>query len=354
MESSRNEENRGLMADAEKSINIQHVAGVIEQAEIERLRRLIFRSTKGKSYMHVQKYNHDDDDDMSKSEKSVYIIVFWDGQHIREKIQRVCDSFQGQRYDLPEISEINTQINKLADSIKNARSVFERTRYELREQLIDFDSIDGGKNDFEDARRSSRIYIFKMFIAKEKALYQTLNMMKWQSTSFVGYFWAPHEQEEKIKSQLANQTATKIMAYKNHQIDPPTFFKTTEVSHVFQVITDTYGIPTYQEANPSPINIVTFPFMFGMMFGDMGHGSLYLFAGLYLTLFNDSLKKTSMGKIFSPYRYMVLLMGLCSTYCGFIYNEFFALPLNLFSSCYDLQKRTPWVPSEPDVPSSSY
>lgn len=223
------EENRGLI-DAEKSINIQHVAGVIEQSEIERLRRLIFRSTKGKSYMHVQAYNHDDRDDMTKIDKSVYIIVFWDGQHIRDKIQRVCDSFQGQRYDLPEISEINTQINKLSESISNARSVFERTRYELREQLIGFDSIDG-QNDFDgDARRSSRIYIFKMFIAKEKALYQTLNMMKWQNTSFVGYFWAPHEQEEKIKSQLASQTATKIMAYKNHQIDPPTYFKTTEVS----------------------------------------------------------------------------------------------------------------------------
>lgn len=39
--------------DQSKSINIQHVAGVVEQTEIERLRRLIFRSTKGKSYMYI-------------------------------------------------------------------------------------------------------------------------------------------------------------------------------------------------------------------------------------------------------------------------------------------------------------
>lgn len=123
---------------------------------------------------------------------------------------------------------------------------------------------------------------------------------------------------------------------------------------MFQLITDTYGVPSYQEANPSPINIVTFPFLFGMMFGDMGHGSLYLFAGIYLTLFNESLKKTSMGKIFSPFRYMILLMGLCSTYCGFIYNEFFALPLNLFSSCYELDHRTPWVPSQAGVTTFEY
>ena len=31
---------------------------------------------------------------------------------------------------------------------------------------------------------------------------------------------------------------------------------------------------------------------------------------------------------------MLLLMGLFATYMGFIYNEFFAIPLELFGSCY--------------------
>ena len=34
-----------------------------------------------------------------------------------------------------------------------------------------------------------------------------------------------------------------------------------------------------------------------------------------------------------------------STYCGFIYNEFFALPLNIFPSCYDIEKRDQWKPA---------
>ena len=55
------EEMSGLIDQMEsKSINIQHVAGVVEQTEIERLRRLILRSTKGKSFMHIQEY-HDDE-----------------------------------------------------------------------------------------------------------------------------------------------------------------------------------------------------------------------------------------------------------------------------------------------------
>jgi len=33
-------------------------------------------------------------------------------------------------------------------------------------------------------------------------------------------------------------------------------------------------------------------------------------------------------------RYLILLMGLFAFYNGFIYNEFFAIPLELDKSCY--------------------
>jgi hypothetical protein len=37
------------------------------------------------------------------------------------------------------------------------------------------------------------MYIFKMFLAREKALYTTLNMMESQGQYFTGYFWAPND-----------------------------------------------------------------------------------------------------------------------------------------------------------------
>jgi V-type H+-transporting ATPase subunit a len=124
------------------------------------------------------------------------------------------------------------------------------------------------------------------------------------------------------------------MAYDNHTIPKPTYFKTTDFTGIFQLIVDTYGIPTYLEANPVPVSIVTFPFFFGMMFGDMGHGSLYLALGLFLVLGHDKLK----GGAFSaalPLRYLFLLMGIMAFYCGLIYNEWFSLSTHLMSSCYD-------------------
>jgi len=121
----RGEEMNALIPQMEmeqKSINIQHVAGVVEQTEIDRLRRLIFRSTKGKSYMYIQEYH--DEEETNQRKRSVYIIVFWDGNHIRDRIQKICDSFSGQRYDLPELKDIGTQISKIQGSILDARNVY--------------------------------------------------------------------------------------------------------------------------------------------------------------------------------------------------------------------------------------
>jgi V-type H+-transporting ATPase subunit a len=89
------------------------------------------------------------------------------------------------------------------------------------------------------------------------------------------------------------------------------------------------------EANPAVLTIVTFPFFFGMMFGDMGHGSVLFFIGATLVLGNESFKGTFPNLLLQA-RYLLMLMGLMAFYCGFIYNEFFAMTTNIFGSCYNM------------------
>jgi V-type H+-transporting ATPase subunit a len=72
-----------------------------------------------------------------------------------------------------------------------------------------------------------------------------------------------------------------------------------------------------------------------MMFGDIGHGSLILVLGLVLVFSADDLKKSKDLKALAMVRYIFLLMGFFAVYCGFVYNEFFAIPLSLFSTCYE-------------------
>jgi len=55
------------------------------------------------------------------------------------------------------------------------------------------------------------------------------------------------------------------------------------------MIIDTYGVPRYKEVNPALYAITTFPFLFGVMYGDIGHGGLIMILGLYLLFNNDSI-----------------------------------------------------------------
>ena len=106
--------------------------------------------------------------------------------------------------------------------------------------MVIFNKLDVNDQSEDDI---STIYIYKMFLAKEKALYTTMNMMKMQNTTFIGYFWAPAEEERNIMDKLSKFPTVRMMRYDNHHIARPTYIKTNEVTEVFQMIVDTYGIP---------------------------------------------------------------------------------------------------------------
>jgi len=71
---------------------------------------------------------------------------------------------------------------------------------------MEFDRIEGNPAsvDLDGRHPSSTIYIYKMFLAKEKALYETLCMMRPQNQSYVGYFWAPVQKESEIIERMRN------------------------------------------------------------------------------------------------------------------------------------------------------
>ena len=93
--------------------------------------------------------------------------------------------------------------------MKDAQAVFERTRNGIRSQLVSFDRISSMNNDdesdpdnFEEGgelmKNQSIIAIYDMFLAQEMALYKTLNSLRQQNHRFIGFFWAPVENEREI------------------------------------------------------------------------------------------------------------------------------------------------------------
>ena len=161
------------------------------------------------------------------------------------------------------------------------------------------------------------VELYKLFFRKEKMIYINLNKCVLQSHFLDGEVWILKKNFTKVVNILKSLTdennsrlTAQIIDLHEHDLPKPTYLPTNEFLWPFQEIVNTYGIPRYREINPTFFNIVTFPFLFGVMFGDIGHGSILLFLGIYLCAKNDNIKNAdSMLKPLLKVRYLLLMMG---------------------------------------------
>ena len=102
------------------------------------------------------------------------------------------------------------------------------------------------------------------------------------------------------------------------KLTPPTFHRTNNFTVGFQEIVDAYGVATYREVNPGLFAIVTFPFLFAVMFGDVGHGILVtLFAG-WMCYYEKSLEKKKWGEVG---KFILLIIDLVYIFWREIYHS---------------------------------
>jgi len=264
--------------------------------------------------------------------RSVYVVLYRHGEVIKSKLERVCEIFGKNLFEIPDNLEKKKAELKL--KVAEANNLIIATRNEIKRALMEVCKP-------MDNYPMSRLEFQKWYITKEKLLYQKMDMLRPANSLLQGICWCPtdrakelqdiFEEMQKEKSRLI----VKFVKLENHNLTPPTYLKTTEFIWAFQEIVSTYGVPRYREVNPAFFTIVTFPFLFGVMFGDICHGLVLFGFGAYMCYYKKELiKNNSMLVPLLKARYIFLLMGIFATFCGVIYNDFAGLNFNFFNSCY--------------------
>lgn len=95
-------------------------------------------------------------------------------------------------------------------------------------------------------------------------------------------------------------------------IQPPTKLKNNPVFKPFEMFVKMYGLPSYNELDPTPILAITYILFFGIMFGDVGQAAVLSIAGFLLY----KLKKIDLAGI-------VGWVGISGILFGFVYGSFF-------------------------------
>ncbi|EON66872.1 V-type proton ATPase subunit A [Coniosporium apollinis CBS 100218] len=337
----RDVEQSGSNADAPADrsfsvMNIGFVAGVIPRERIAAFERILWRTLRGNLYMNQSEIpepiiNPETNEEISKN----VFVIFAHGKEIIAKIRKISESLGADLYSIDEnsdlrrdqIHEVNTRLADLASVLRNTKQTLDAELTAIGRSLV----------------------AWMVIIKKEKAVYQTLNKFSYDQArkTLIAEAWCPTNYLGLVKSTLqdVNDRAGLSVPTIVNQIKttktPPTYVKTNKFTLAFQTIIDAYGTAKYTEVNPGLPTIVTFPFLFAVMFGDFGHGMILTMAAIAMIYWEKPLSRGKLDELFSMAfygRYIMLMMGIFSMYTGLIYCDAFSKELALFPSMWEWPK----------------
>lgn len=129
----------------------------------------------------------------------------------------------------------------------------------------------------------------------------------------VGFVQKKNEKEFlDIFSDLTDVEVTASPVGNDPRLPAPVKLKNNWFVRPFEMFVNMYGSPSYNDIDPSPFVAYTYSILFGMMFGDAGHGFCVFLLGMLLW----RLKKMQLGQIMSR-------IGVVSMFFGVLYGSVF-------------------------------
>ncbi|KAH9578696.1 V-type ATPase [Trypanosoma melophagium] len=305
-----------------------HLLGMIDATKTEVLYSMVYRATKGNALVELDNKPAmllDTTTGIPCIAKTSFLI-FTPSENALKSVERLLLSLGATLHTFGNTSLEATEDRKQASNELN--HMYEEMQFRKRDLLK------------QHARNYSTLV---QLIGMKRRVFLTMNLCTVSGATCTASVWIPKKDEDALREaigkamHLSSGEVSSVVTRHASQKNPPTYFETNAFTECFQGIVNSYGMARYKEVNPGVFTIVTFPYLFGIMYGDIGHGMLLLFFAIYFIIMEMKWRgqeKNEMLDMLLSGRYLLLLMGIFSIYMGALYNDFFGFSVGIFSSAY--------------------
>lgn len=233
-------------------------------------------------------------------------VVYFVPEILSDKIDAIYASLHFERFFLPDEYE-GTPDEATHVLEANLSGICEKIR-EAEKQIAD--TLNSRKEDLAAAYQRLDTYSTNFDVRKLAACTK-----EEEHTFYILCGWMSESDAKAFRKELEAEEETFCFVEDNHEniiSKPPTKLKNPELFKPFEMFIKMYGLPAYDEIDPTIILGITYSFLFGFMFGDAGQG-LCLMVGGYLLY---RAKKMNLAAIIS-------CCGFFSTIFGFLFGSVF-------------------------------
>lgn len=240
-------------------------------------------------------------------EGSHYVsIVYFVPAAISKRIDAIYASLHFERYIIPD--EYN---GTPEEAINGLNGKIEKTKESLEQVSAEINRIlESNRNVILSARQKLGSYNTN-FNVRKLAACTNHNV----NTFYILCGWMTVQDADAFKKEIEHDDNTFCLVEDDHNNllnGPPTKLKNPKLFKPFEMFIRMYGLPAYGELDPTILIALTYSFLFGFMFGDVGQGLTLLIGGFLLYRF----KKMELAAIIS-------CCGFFSTIFGFLFGSVF-------------------------------